>query len=1034
MILSAKAVSIAHTVKRAPQGALHVVIADDKKRAYYLSSDLDNFFPEENLFFFPATSEKSEYKKNTALLQRTAALSALTRWDRSPEISKEGSYVISPELWQKTPVPSTIVVTYTEAIQEQVLRPKSIRASILKLRKGESLSHATISEILFEEGFRKVDFVTMPGEFALRGSLVDIYSFADEQPLRIDFFGDEIESIRHFNPDNQLSSGDPLQVVTIYPNLDEIGGTEEYVDFQDILPPGTTIWDLRDNILEKDDPDIVPQPVFAKNFELLSDDIVKKQIEGYTVTILSPNESQTRRLKEILRGVKPLFLPVSLHEGYIDKASKNCYYTDHQIFERYHKLTVRRQVERADRMTINDLNALRTGDYIVHIDHGVGQYGGLVKTNLNGRQQEAVKLVYAGGDVVFVSIHSLHRIAKFKSRDGEPPKIYRLGSKAWDNLKRNTKAKVKDIAEDLIRLYSERQQARGFAFSEDSYLQQELESSFLFEDTPDQAAATEAVKADMESLHPMDRLVCGDVGFGKTEVAIRAAFKAACDGKQVAVLVPTTILALQHYQTFKDRLKDFPVTVDYISRLRTAKEVKEISEKVAAGHIDILIGTHRILSSSLQFKDLGLLVIDEEQKFGVTAKEKIRQMKTSVDTLTLTATPIPRTLQFSLLGARDLSIINTPPPNRIPVTTEVILFDEEYIADILNREIERGGQVYYVHNRVDDIFQVRDMIHRICPKAEICVAHGQMEARELETKILRFIAGDYDILLSTTIIENGIDIPNANTMIVDRAHRFGLSDLHQLRGRVGRSNVKAYCYLIVPEEEKLTDDARRRLRALEAFSDLGSGFNIAMQDLDIRGAGNLLGAEQSGFMAEMGFETYMRILREAMNELALSRPRTEETPVPFTYELDTQVDTDLEIMIPDSYVNVPSEKIRLYKELDSIKSEDLLKRFTANLADRFGAPIPTPVLELIDVVRLRMAAGKLGIERIVLKKGVMSAFFIGDRNHPFFQSEDFDRILQRIAVRKKGISLLESAGKLYFKVQDVDSVQAAAQVLASFLV
>ncbi len=1037
MILSAQAVYIANAVKRAPQGALHVVIADDKKRAYYLSSDLDNFFPEENLFFFPATSEKSEYKKNTALLQRTAALSALTHWEKSPEVPREGSYVLSPELWQKNPVPSTIVVTYTEAVEEKVLRPKAIRAAILTLKKGESLSHATISEILFEEGFRKVDFVTMPGEFALRGSLVDIYSFADEQPLRIDFFGDEIETIRHFNPDNQLSVGDPLAEVTIYPNLDEIGEQAEYEDFKDILPSGATIWDLRDKIYDKSDENLVPQPAFAKNFELLSDDIVKKQIEGYTVTILSPNESQTRRLKEILRNVKPLFLPVSLHEGYIDKTSKNCYYTDHQIFERYHKLTVRRQVERSDQMTVNELNALRIGDYIVHIDHGVGQFGGLVKTDVNGREQEAVKLIYKEGDVVFVSIHSLHRISKFKSRDGEPPKIYRLGSKAWENLKRSTKSKVKDIAEDLIKLYSERQQARGFAFSEDTYLQHELESSFMFEDTPDQATATEAVKADMESIHPMDRLVCGDVGFGKTEVAIRAAFKAVCDGKQVAVLVPTTILALQHWQTFSQRLKDFPVRIDYISRLRTAKEIKQIGEDLAAGRIDILIGTHRILNSSLKFKDIGLLVIDEEQKFGVTAKEKIRQMKTSVDTLTLTATPIPRTLQFSLLGARDLSIINTPPPNRIPVTTEVIGFDEEYIADILNRELERGGQVYFVHNRVDDIYKMQETLHRICPRAEICVAHGQMEPKELENKVLRFIAGDYDILLSTTIIENGIDIPNANTMIVNRAHRFGLSDLHQLRGRVGRSNVKAFCYLIVPDEEKLTDDARRRIRALEAFSDLGSGFNIAMQDLDIRGAGNLLGAEQSGFMAEMGFETYMRILKEAMNELALSRSEKSdgaEEVIPITYELDPQVDTDLEVMIPDSYVNVPSEKIRLYKELDSIKSEDLLRRFTANLADRFGAPVPTPVLELIDIVRLRMMAAKLGLERIVLKNGVMRASFISDNKHPFFQSALFDDIIQKIAARRVQVELIQTEKNLSFKVRDIHSVQAALKVLAPFLV
>ena len=684
MILSAQAVYIANAVKRASEGALHVVIADNKKQAYYLVSDLDNFFREENLFFFPATSEKSEYKKNTALLQRTAALSALTRWTGeklNPVRTDNGTYILSKELLAKEPIPSTLIVTYTEAVEEKVLRPKAIRSAVLTLRKGESLSHSAISEVLFAEGFRKVDFVTMPGEFALRGSLVDIYSFADEKPLRIDFFGDEIESIRWFNPDNQLSQGESLKEINIYPNLDEIGTEQEYAGFMDILPTGTTLWDLRDNILEKQQEGIQPQPAFAKNFELLSNDIAHRQIEGYTVTILSPNESQTRRLKEILRGIKPEFLPVSLHEGYIDKAEKRCYYTDHQIFERYHKLTVRRQVEKAEQMTINDLNALRMGDYIVHIDHGVGMYGGLVKTHVGGKTQEAVKLIYRDGDVVFVSIHSLHRISKFKSRDGEPPKIYKLGSKAWENLKRSTKSKVKDIAEDLIKLYSERQQSRGFAFSADSYMQQELESSFMFEDTPDQATATEAVKADMESIHPMDRLVCGDVGFSKTEVAIRAAFKAVCDSKQVAVLVPTTILALQHWKTFTERLKDFPVRIDYISRLRSAKEVKQIGEDLAAGRIDILIGTHRILNSSLQFKDLGLLVIDEEQKFGVSAKEKIRQMKTSVDTLTLTATPIPRTLQFSLLGARDLSIINTPPPNRIPVTTEVIRFDEEYLAE-----------------------------------------------------------------------------------------------------------------------------------------------------------------------------------------------------------------------------------------------------------------------------------------------------------------------------------------------------------------
>ena len=999
MIVSAQAVKIANAVKQAPEGALHLVIVDTKKLAYYLASDLDNFLVPDNLYYFPATKETSEYKRNTSLLQRTAALKAITAWPGSPQVPTNAGYEISKSLTTREPLQSTVVVTYTEAIKEKVLKPKAIRESLLSLKVGESLSHDTIAELLFSDGFRKVDFVTEPGEFALRGSLVDIYSFADEQPVRIDFFGDQVESVRHFNPDNQLSVGSPLGEVVIYPNLDSIGDEDQYIDFQEIIPQGTTVWDLRDEITRTQDEDLQPQPAFAKNFELLSQDIVHRQAQGYTVTILSPNESQTRRLKEILKGIRPAFLPLSLHEGYIDKASKNCYYTDHQIFDRYHKITVRRQVERSEQMTIAELNALRPGDYVVHIDHGVGQYGGLVKTKIrlpNGKErtQEAVKLIYAGGDVVFVSIHALHRVARFKSRDGEAPKIYKLGSKAWENLKRSAKSKLKDIAEDLIALYADRQNSRGFAFSADSYMQQELESSFMFEDTPDQASATAAVKADMESIHPMDRLVCGDVGFGKTEVAIRAAFKACCDSKQVAVLVPTTILALQHWHTFSARLKDFPVKVEYLSRLRSAREQKEVKEGLKNGTVDIVIGTHSLLNKEVKFKDLGLLIIDEEQKFGVSAKEKIRQMKTSVDTLTLTATPIPRTLQFSLLGARDLSIINTPPPNRIPVTTEVIRFDDEYIADIINRELERGGQVYFVHNRIDDIFALGERLHRLCPRAEICVAHGQMEPKELESKVLKFTAGDYDILLSTTIIENGIDIPNANTMIVDRAQRFGLSDLHQLRGRVGRSNVKAWCYLIVPEEETLTDDARRRIRALEAFSDLGSGFNIAMQDLDIRGAGNLLGAEQSGFMAEMGFETYMRVLREAMSELAISHDAVPEEGV------DTIVDTDLELMIPDSYVNVPSEKIRLYKELDAIRSEDMLRRFTANLADRFGSPVPTPVLELIDVVRLRLRASRLGIERIVLKNGAM----------------------------------LVKGGKYDFKVPDIGSVHDAAQVLSSFLV
>lgn len=1041
---SANAVSIANTVKGADSGALNIVILDSKKDAYFLASDLDNFFSEENLFFLPASSEKSEYKKATAQLQRTSALAAIAEKRKIKETAAAPGnlYEIRLDLLKKEKTASVIIVTYTEATEEKVLKTSKIRENILFLKRGDAVTHETIENKLFENGFHRVDFVVEPGQFALRGGIIDIFSYADSFPFRLDFFGDEIETIRRFNPDTQLSVGE-VDSIEVFPDLDSGFSDENYVSFKEIIPKDAIIWDLRENLQEKVSGRIAPQPVFNKNFEILSADLSAKMEEGYTVTILSPNDSQTLRLKQILRDIgclaQPKFLPVSLHEGYVDKVEKKCYYTDHQIFERYHKLKIRRQVERSERMTVNELNALQIGDYIVHIDHGVGQYGGLVKTNIGGRVQEAVKLIYRDGDVIFVSIHSLHRISRYKSREGEAPKIYKLGTKAWENLKNSTKSKVRDIAEDLIKLYSERQQSDGFAFSADSYLQHELESSFLYEDTPDQIKATQAIKDDMENRHPMDRLVCGDVGFGKTELAIRAAFKAVCDSKQVAVLVPTTILALQHFRTFSERLKDFPCTIDYLSRLRGAKETKEITEKLAQGKIDIIIGTHRLLGKAVKFKDLGLLIIDEEQKFGVTAKEKIRQMKASIDTLTLTATPIPRTLQFSLLGARDLSIINTPPPNRLPVATEIINFDEDIISDIISREIERGGQVYFVHNKVEDIVSVRDILHRICPEAEICVAHGQMEPRELEARVLNFINGEYDILLSTTIIENGIDIPNANTMIINQAHRFGLSDLHQLRGRVGRSNVKAFCYLVVPQMASMSDDAQRRIRALEAFSDLGSGFNIAMQDLDIRGAGNLLGAEQSGFMAEMGYETYMKIIKEAMSEIAVTRMQKGEVmPETFGNEnspwnIDTQIDTDLEVLIPDDYVNVPSEKIRLYKELDGINDEKVLSRFEGEIADRFGAPIPERFLELMDVVRLRIVAQKLGIERIVLKNNVMLAYFVSNRLSPFYNSEMFDRILRKIQ-ELRIYSLLESNDKLYIKAQKIGSVRDALNTIRRFLV
>ena len=1036
------------------RSGLHILLADSKKSAYFLSSDLYNFFSDDSLFLFPASSDKSEIKTATAKVQRTAALSVVTalkdggRAEDTADLEAavaQATFNLAA-LSAPSSTPAKVLVTYPEAMAEKVLKKSKTRAAILQISRGEKLSHDFITELLFSNGFKRADFVSEPGEFAVRGGLIDIFSFSDNQPYRVDFFGEEVDSIRRFDVNTQFSTSE-LERVEIFPDLTQNHAENEYVDFETILPEGTVCWDLREaELAVPGEAVVIPQPTFNKNFEILSGDIEEKIADGYTVTILSPNESQTLRLQQILRdigsGVRPKFLPLSLHEGYIDRTSKNCFYTDHQIFERYHKIKVRRQVEKSERLTINDLTSMQLGDYVVHIDHGVGRFGGLVKTHIGGRVQEAIKLEYRDNDVIFVSIHGIHRISKYRSRDDEPPKVYKLGTKAWENLKSATKAKVKDIAKDLIQLYSQRQQSQGFAFSADTYLQQELESSFLFEDTPDQVKATLAVKEDMESVHPMDRLICGDVGFGKTEIAVRAAFKAVCDSKQVAVLVPTTILALQHYKTFSDRLKNFPCRVDYLSRLRTAKDIKEIQEDLAAGKIDILIGTHRLLNKTVKFKDLGLLIIDEEQKFGVTAKERLRQLKASVDTLTLTATPIPRTLQFSLLGARDLSIINTPPPNRLPVYTEVIHFEDDLIADIINRELERGGQVFFVHNRIEDILSIREILHRLVPEADICVAHGQMDPQELERRMLDFINGDYDILLSTSIMENGIDIPNANTIIINQAQRFGLSDLHQLRGRVGRSNVKAFCYLVIPSMDGITEEARRRIKAIEAFSDLGSGFNIAMQDLDIRGAGNLLGAEQSGFIAEMGFETYMRILNEAMAELPETIRQEEQAnikhrkqgitaadlPQLFVNEIDTQVETDMEILIPDDYVNVPSEKIRLYRELDNLSREADLEKFARGLEDRFG-PIPEQVAALMDVVRLRREAQKIGIERVVLKKNMMLAYFIQNPMSNFFETNTFARVMDNVVRAGNRFSVVQNETRLYLKSVGVTTVSRAVQLL-----
>lgn len=869
---SAKAFAISDAVER----GVHLVILAGKDDAAGCVNDLYNIIGDDNVYFFPPSdvrTVKGTMKDMSAKVQRTAAISALEDFKSG---SYKGDYLI--------------IVGYREAVEENIPDQGQIGQSVLKVSKGETVSFDKFQDDLYGMGFTRVDFVSRPGEYAVRGGIIDLFSFNNDKPYRIDFFGDEIDSIRMFDVNTQHTVGEVLDALSIYPSI-----TDQDIPIYSAIPDDSVIWisglenfsedaagvnrhkqvwlsplhsiGRADTVIEFN---TSPQPAFNKNFELLAADIRSRRADGYDVCIMSENRSQIERLRNIFSSYDLVlnYMEFTIQEGFIDHDGKKCLYTDHQIFDRYRRIRLKRTVERSERLTMNDINSFKEGDYIVHIDHGIGRFGGLVKNRINGKVQEAIKLIYRDNDVLFVSVHGLHRISKYRSGDStKPPKINKLGTGNWERLKSSAKSKVKDIAEDLIRLYSQRRVAKGFAFSPDSFLQQEFESSFQYEETPDQIKAVEAVKKDMESSWPMDRLVCGDVGFGKTEVAMRAAFKAVADSKQVAVLVPTTILALQHYNTFKDRLRNFPCNIDYISRLRTPKEVADITERLKNGKIDIIIGTHRLLGKSITFKDLGLLIIDEEQKFGVAAKEALRHLKLSVDTLTLTATPIPRTLQFSLLGARDLSIINTPPPNRLPIQTEIIDFNEDTIRDIINEEIGRGGQVFFVHNRIQDIYEVEDIIRRIVPGVKTCVAHGQMDPKVLENKIIEYMSGDYDILIATTIIENGIDIPNTNTIIINQAQNYGLSDLHQLRGRVGRSSRKAYCYLIVPPMTSLSDDARRRLDAIEAFSDLGSGFNIAMRDLDIRGMGNMLGAEQSGYIAEMGFETYQRILAEAFEEI-----------------------------------------------------------------------------------------------------------------------------------------------------------------------
>ena len=949
------------------------------------------------------------------------------------------------------------IVTYPEAVEEKIPSPGKLSDALFTIREGQEIPYDSIRTRLIAEGFEKVDFVSAPGQFALRGAVIDIFSFSSDKPFRISFFGNEVDKINTFDCNTQLSI-ENLKEAEIYPDI-AAKEADEGESLISIIPEGSTVWldssdmykekeffgqllhwkhvfldiPLQKDVVDKVQFNISPQPVFNKNFELLISDIRSRLENNYKVYIFGEKESQLERLRSIMLQDEHALLPEfvkgkNIHSGFIDNEDKVCWYTDHEIFDRFHRVRLRRTVDKSEQLTLNDLSAFNLGDYVVHIDHGVGIFGGLVKMKDDkGRVHEVVKLMYNGGDVVFVSVHSLHKISRFRSKEGEPPRINKLGSKTWGNLKSAAKSRVKDIAKELIQLYAKRRSSQGFAFSADTYLQEELESSFMYEDTPDQERATKAVKEDMEENCPMDRLICGDVGFGKTEIAIRAAFKAASDSKQVAVLVPTTILSLQHYETFKSRLANLPCTVEYVSRLRSAKQITDIKKRLKEGKIDILIGTHKILGGGFEFKDLGLLIIDEEQKFGVSAKEKLRQLKHTVDTLTLTATPIPRTLQFSLLGARDLSIIQTPPPNRIPIQTEIILFDEAEIKSIINYELNRGGQVFFLHNKVEELASIEDILHRLVPDMKICVAHGQMESKDLEDRMLAFMRGDYDLLLCTTIIQNGLDIPNANTIIVNQAQNIGLSDLHQLRGRVGRSNKKAFCYLIVPPLISITDDARRRLRAIEEFSDLGSGFNIAMQDLDIRGAGNLLGAEQSGFISDMGYETYQKILSEAMEELGMETGITTRLNQEKFVD-DCTIETDKPALIPDDYIDITAEKIRIYKMLDAMTDEREIDRFGAQIADRFGK-LPQEVENLLYVVKIRNLGTLLGFEKIIIKNGMQIMFFVNNPISGYYQSKTFEKVLGKVNDNGALFKFNQDGGRLRTVSRGVDSLEKALQIL-----
>ena len=1080
LIGSSAPLVVSQALKDIPEN--RIFILNDREEAAYFYDDLNTLGFENQSLFFPSSYKRSvQYEKIEPenIILRTEVLNQLSSL--------------------QDPIS---IVTYPEALLEKVISGEGLEKNTLHIKTGEKLSTEFIREILCDYKFEKVDFVYEPGQYSIRGSIVDIFSYANDDPYRIDFFGDEVDSIRTFDIENQLSKVN-FNKIAIIPNIQKGLNNENKISFFDFLPNDTILFfrDIRftfDQIesifkettnkfsLQQKDADkseiieqicsgnellqhlnpfttiefgsssfvrdaIVirfnnsKQPVFNKNFDLLCENLLNNIEKGYRNIILSTSVKQIERLRAIFHDIGESIefesLPFVLNEGFVDHDLQLCCYTDHQIFERYHRFKLQTKKSSLQAVTLKELNKLHPGDYVVHVDHGIGKFGGLVKTEVNGKIQEAIRLFFRDNDMLLVSIHSLHRISKYKGKDSTPPKINKLGSGAWQKLKNKTKNKVKDIARELIALYAHRREEKGFAFSPDSYLQQELEASFIYEDTPDQLKSTNAVKEDMEKNIPMDRLVCGDVGFGKTEVAIRAAFKAVADNKQVAILVPTTILAFQHFKTFRERLENFPCNIEYISRLRKPGDIKKALGKLKEGQVDIIIGAHRLVGKDVKFKNLGLLIIDEEQKFGVSVKEKLKRLKLNVDTLTLTATPIPRTLQFSLMGARDLSIINTPPPNRYPIFTEVHGFNEEIIREAINYETERNGQVFFIHNRVQNILEVEAMVNRICPDVRTVVGHGQMDGSSLEKVMLGFINGDYDVLIATTIIESGLDIPNANTIIINHAQNFGLSDLHQLRGRVGRSNKKAFCYLLAPPLSSLTTEARRRLRAIEEFSDLGSGFNIAMQDLDIRGAGNLLGGEQSGFIADIGFETYHRILSEAVQELKqeefseLYKEEDEtktEAFLKIKYTTDCHIDTDLQLLFPDPYISNISERMLLYRQLDNLEKEEKLKEFELNLIDRFG-PLPQEAKELLDVVRLRWIAIELGIEKIILKRKKLICHFISQKESPFYQSPLFMKILNFLQQYPGKCRMRENPDKLSLIFEKVHSMGEAHGYLTEIL-